>query len=179
MLFLQETLLWERPQMFSLLAVSNKSFLLPIDLWLGCVFWLNIHQEMIPVLGNTLTCSCIVYGSFPATAAKAAHLQQRPSCLQSLKHVLSGHWQKNVVKPCRFSRVSSKYCCWVMSHPLRPHWGGTVTHQAPLSMEFSRQEYWNWLPFPPLGDLSDPGIKSMSPALQMDSLLTEPPEKPT
>ena len=37
-----------------------------------------------------------------------------------------------------------------------------VTHQAPQSMEFSRQEYWNWLPFPPLGHLPNPGIEPMS-----------------
>jgi len=37
-----------------------------------------------------------------------------------------------------------------------------VAHQAPLSMEFSRQEYWNRLPFPVPGDLPDPGIESMS-----------------
>ena len=44
----------------------------------------------------------------------------------------------------------------------------TVTHQAPLSMGFSRQEYWNGLPFPTPGDLPDPGIEPkslMSPAL--------------
>ena len=45
-------------------------------------------------------------------------------------------------------------------------------------MEFSRQEYWNGLPFPSPGDLPDLGIKPMSPALQADSLLSEPPEKP-
>ena len=38
----------------------------------------------------------------------------------------------------------------------------TVAHQAPLSMGFLRQEYWSWLPFPPLGDLLDPGIKPVS-----------------
>ena len=44
----------------------------------------------------------------------------------------------------------------------------TVACQVPLSMGFSRQEYWSGLPFPPPGDLSDPGIKPesvMSPAL--------------
>ena len=41
----------------------------------------------------------------------------------------------------------------------------TVACQAPLSMEFSRQEDWSGLPFPPPGDLPDPGIKPMSPAL--------------
>ena len=54
----------------------------------------------------------------------------------------------------------------------------TVAHQAPLSMEFSRQEYWSGLPFPSPGDLPDPGIKPSSPTLQADSLLIEPPGKP-
>ena len=38
----------------------------------------------------------------------------------------------------------------------------TIAHQAPLSLEFSRQEYWSDLPFPPPGDLPDPGMKPMS-----------------
>ena len=58
-----------------------------------------------------------------------------------------------------------------MSDSLQLH----VAHQAPLSMEFSRQEYWSGLPFPTPGDLPDPGIKPGSPALQADSLLFEPP----
>ena len=49
----------------------------------------------------------------------------------------------------------------------------TVTHQAPLFMGFSRQEYWSGLPFHSPGDLSDPGIEPGSPALQADDLLTE------
>ena len=49
----------------------------------------------------------------------------------------------------------------------------TVARQAPLSVGFSRQEYWSGLPFPSPGDLPDPGIKSESPALQGNSLLTE------
>ena len=51
----------------------------------------------------------------------------------------------------------------------------TVAYKAPLSMEFSRQEYWSALPFPSPGDLRDPGIKPRSPALQADALLSEPP----
>ena len=54
----------------------------------------------------------------------------------------------------------------------------TVAHQAPMSMGFSRQEYWSGLPFPPPGDLPDPGIKPRSPALQADALTSEPPGKP-
>ena len=49
----------------------------------------------------------------------------------------------------------------------------TIAHQAPLSMGFSRQEYWSGLPFPSPGDLANPGIKPGSPALQADDLLTE------
>ena len=41
----------------------------------------------------------------------------------------------------------------------------TVARQAPLSVEFSRQEYWIWLPFPPLGNHPDSGIKPASPTL--------------
>ena len=55
----------------------------------------------------------------------------------------------------------------------------TVVREAPLSMEFSRKEYWSGLPFPSPEDLPDPGIKRMSPALQADSLPSEPPGKPT
>ena len=51
----------------------------------------------------------------------------------------------------------------------------TVAHQAPPSMEFSRQEYWSWLPFPSPGDLPDLGIEPWSPALRADALLSEPP----
>ena len=54
-----------------------------------------------------------------------------------------------------------------------------VTHQAPLSMEFSRQEYWSGLPFPSPGDFPDPGIESGSLTLQAVSLLSELPGKPT
>ena len=49
----------------------------------------------------------------------------------------------------------------------------TVACQAPLSMGFSRQEYWSGLPFPSPGDLADPGIRSGSPALQADNLPTD------
>ena len=53
----------------------------------------------------------------------------------------------------------------------------TVAYQVPLSMEFSRKEYWSVFPFPSLGGLPDPGIEPGTPALQADSLLPEPPGK--
>ena len=54
----------------------------------------------------------------------------------------------------------------------------TIARQAPLSMEFSRQEYWRGLPFLSPGDLPKPGIEPGSPALQADSLPSESPGKP-
>ena len=69
--------------------------------------------------------------------------------------------------------VQSLSCGWLSVTP----W--TVAHQAPLSMEFSRQDYWSGLPFPTPRDLPDPEIKPRSSALQAESLLSEPPTEST
>ena len=53
----------------------------------------------------------------------------------------------------------------------------TVAYQAPLSIEFSRQEYWSGLPFPSPGDLPNPGIEPWSPTLPADALPSDPPGK--
>ena len=58
---------------------------------------------------------------------------------------------------------------------IQPH--ETTAHQAPLSMGFSRQEYWSGLTFSSPGDLPDLGIEPGSPALQEDSLPSEPPRR--
>ena len=54
----------------------------------------------------------------------------------------------------------------------------TVAHQAPLFMGFPRQEYWSGLPFPSLGDIPDPGIKPVFPALVGMFFTAELPGKP-
>ena len=80
-----------------------------------------------------------------------------------------------VFSKCRASSVQLFSCVLLFVTP----WISAC--QASLSMGFSRQEYWSGLPFPPPGDLSDPGIKPespVSPALQVDSLPTEPSGKP-
>ena len=68
-------------------------------------------------------------------------------------------------------------CCWAES--LSRVWlfatPWTVACQAPLSMGFSRQEYWSGLPCPSPGDLPNPGVESRSPTLQVGSLSSEPP----
>ena len=60
-------------------------------------------------------------------------------------------------------KVKSLSCVWLFAAP----W--TIAHQAPPSVEFSRQEYWSGLPFPSPGDLPVPGIEPGSPAMQADA----------
>ena len=67
---------------------------------------------------------------------------------------------------CALSVVSNSVTPW------------TVAHQAPPSMGFSRQEYWSGLPCPPSGDLPNPGVKPVSPALAGGFFTTEEPGKP-
>ena len=62
--------------------------------------------------------------------------------------------------------------CSVRSDSLWPLW--TVAHQTPLSMGFSRPEYWGALPFPSPGDLPEPGIEPRSPTLQVDFFFSMP-----
>ena len=77
----------------------------------------------------------------------------------------------------RFNHVvvsfSTSFLCvfshYVVSNSFATLW--TIAHQTPLSMGFSRQEYWSGLPFPSSWVLPDPGIKLAFPVLQMDSLL--------
>ena len=74
-----------------------------------------------------------------------------------------------------FMEVCSLSCVRLFATP------GTVAHQAPLSMEFSRQEYWSGLPFPTPGDLPDPRIEPaslMSPTLESRFFTTSSPGKP-
>ena len=82
--------------------------------------------------------------------------------------------------------MGGKYCsvlclvaqsCHTFCNPMQPHgtpWNPKGTHQVPLSMGFSRQEYWSGLPWPPPWDLPNPGIEPRYLALQEDSLPSEP-----
>ena len=71
---------------------------------------------------------------------------------------------------------NSLFSCSVMSNSFATPW--TVAHQAPLSMGFFRQEYWNGFPCPPSWDRPDPEIEATSPALAGGFFTTEPPGKP-
>ena len=77
-------------------------------------------------------------------------------------HIYICHWMHSV---CLLSRAQLFATPW------------TVAHQAPLSIEFFRQEHWSGLPYPSLGDLSDSGIKptsSVAPALACRFFTTKP-----
>ena len=77
---------------------------------------------------------------------------------------------------CNFSFYKALWKCQLLSR-VQLFVTPRAVAQAPLSMEFSRQEYWSRLvPFPSPGDLPDPENEPGSPALQVDSLLSEPPE---
>ena len=75
--------------------------------------------------------------------------------------------------------LSSNYCKWPYTiscvQLFATPWA--VARRAPLSMKFSRQEYWSGLPFTSPGDLPNPGIEPSSPAFQANSLVFEPPGK--
>ena len=68
------------------------------------------------------------------------------------------------------------FSCSVVSNSFATPW--TIDHQAPLSVGFSRHEYWSGLPFPSPGDLPNPGIEPGSPRLQAEPLPSEPSVKP-
>ena len=87
----------------------------------------------------------------------AATTEKRMTALKKKENTI-------VLQAWMLSRFS---CVWVFA----TLW--TIACQAPLSMGFSRQEYWSGLPFSPPGDLPDPGIECGSPASQADDLLTE------
>jgi len=75
--------------------------------------------------------------------------------------------------------IPTKLCvCELLSHVQLFAIPWTIAHQPPLSVDFFRQEYWNGLPFPPPGDLPDPGIKPLSPASAGRFFTTEPPGTP-
>ena len=82
------------------------------------------------------------------------------------------HWNRENSKESESKRQSLS-CVQLFVTP----WTGAC--QDPLSMGFSRQEYWSGLPLSPPGCLPNPGMEPRSPALQADSLLSEPPGKPS
>ena len=84
-----------------------------------------------------------------------AHFSHHDYCLSFISR-----FGKNISK--KYALVSDTVCLYMLSHVRLFVNTWTVAHRAPLSMGFSRQEYWNRLPFLPLGDLPDPGSEPVS-----------------
>ena len=104
-------------------------------------------------------------------------LPSPPSISLSLSHK---HTQMHTLVVRIWHLESKDHVCvlsyTVVSNSLWPIW--TAARQAPLSMGFSRQEYWSGWPLPSPGDLPDPGVKFGSSVLQVDSLPSDLPGKP-
>ena len=115
----------------------------------------------IPGWGSLV--GCHLWGRTESDTTEATQQQQQP--LSLINRVLGLNPLKVKVKSLSLVRL--------FVTPL------TVTYQAPLSMGFSRQEYWSGLPFPSPGELPNPGIEPGSPALQADALPSEPPGNKT
>ena len=90
---------------------------------------------------------------------------------------LTRRWNSYSLPLCHMGSIYIYICvCCVLSH--FSHVWLCENHQTPLSMGFSRQGYWSGLTCPPPGDLLNPVMEPGAPALQSDSLPSEPPEKP-
>ena len=97
-----------------------------------------------------------------------------PPCRPCLEQMALGSMARG--QPRVHACVCARVCvCVLVRLSVTPR---TIARQAPLSMGFSRQEYWGGLLFPSSRDLPDPGIEPGSPTLQADSLPSEPAEKP-
>ena len=143
-------------------------------------------SQLCPTLCNPMNCSLpgsSVHGILQAILEWVVIPCSRGSSDTGIEPILLCllHWQAGSLpleppgKPFQplCNVVSAPQSCQLFATP----W--TVAHQAPLSMGFSRHEYWSGSPFPSPQDLPNPGIKPWSSVLQADSLLSELQGSPT
>ena len=132
------------------------------------------HQICLPsTSGNSpLLCS--------TTASTFIQTSSSHFCFTVIAVYWSSHLQSHPSNPfLHQTRVCAMLSCFSCIQLFATPW--TVAHQAPLSMGFSRQEYWSGLPCLPPGDFPNPGIEPMSltsPAWQADCLPLTPPRTP-
>ena len=130
------------------------------------------------------TCSVLYHPPYPMmqTCGVLYHppypMMQTCGVLYHIPYPLMQTWAELVpvllFEGCVYCAVIS---CFIHDLPCGALW--PVAHQAPLSMGFSRHEYWSGLPRSPSRDLPNPGIEPGSPVLQADSFPSEPPGKPS
>ena len=134
-------------------------------------FWATCHMQFKNLTGSAHICS-----ESPSLTGKSIIMAETKKQVSKQHFMLSlsvWKWLMNRVLNLNSALVYDKglhvcvLSCLFMSDSL---WLYGLAHQSPLSMEFSRKEYWSRLPFLPQGDLPDPGVEPLSPALAGRSL---------
>ena len=131
-----------------------------------------LYGPGIPLVGICLEKTLIVKDSctpmFIAAIFTIAKIRKQPpeteEWIQNMRYVCTMEYHSVIKK----NGIIPFAATWIPSEVTQTNitwYHMTVAHQAPLSVEFSRQKYWSGLPFPSPGDLSDPGIESESPEL--------------
>ena len=128
-----------------------------------CHSWINSMKHFLTTLHNVTSPSLHLVCTFLVTVKGLTflYLWAIGSCLMGCNYLMA-----------RVHALNRS----VVSNSLWPPW--TVAHQAPLSVGFPRQEFWSGLPFPPPGNLPNPGIEPASSALAGRVFTAEPPQKP-
>ena len=134
------------------------------------------HTDVVPLYTSVCTHTSI----FRAYRCCALYT---PVCTRTsiLRAYRCGALYTSVCTRTSIFRAYRRGCACVLSHLVMPDSFATpctVAHQAPLSMEFLRQEYWSGFPFPTPGNFPVSGIEPTSPALACRFFTTEPPRKP-
>ena len=124
------------------------------------------NQWILPSPSSARMASCMLNSTLLILIQ--THLEHN-FCPQERQHHCST-WEQSLTSDRAVCSVTQS--CLTLATPR------TVACQAPLSIEFCRQEYWSRLPFPPPGDLPNPGTEPRSPTMQADSLPVELPGKP-
>ena len=133
-------------------------------------FWWNVCLCFLPILW--LNCCCCITIEFVCFFLKSSF--SKPFQVHS-KFEQKIHVPIYAQPPLLSTLPTWKWKCWSLSHVQLFTTPWIIAHQASLSLELSRQEYWSGLLFPSPGDLPNPGIKLTSPTLQADSSPSEPP----
>ena len=119
-------------------------------------------------------CVCLFIPSFSKETSTSPLKQQFPKVLVCFGLLCTVKYYYLSKLSFFVSQCVNCYCCFPVTQlcsTLSTPWAiDYQNHHLPLSMGFPRQEYWSGLPFPSPENLPDPGIESMSPALQEDSL---------
>ena len=141
-----------------------------VDGHFACFQVLAIVNNAVTNVEMQLSLHDPVFTSFrgmPRSGISGSYDSSVPKCLKYLCTAFHSGWT-------RFCACQQCIMCESLSHVLLFTATKIEDHQAPLSMEFSRQEFCSGLPFPSPGNLPDPGMAPRSPALQADSLPSEP-----